>query len=333
LRLQRDDKTKKVRQVWVRWEGRSNFSASSAADRHYVVERTRGRLQFGDGRAGMLPPVNPNNVLVTYRSGGGVIGNIPPRTIQVVLGSIPGAQKVFNPIAAAGGADGELVRKPADAQNSLASAAAILRRGPQLVRHRYRALTPLDYEQLALAASPGVACARVVAPADATCDISAGNVRVLVVPVANETDPEPVPSRQLCLEVQTYLRARMPATAQLEVTAPTYFPVGVEAMLTPRAPEAAGELARQARAGILKFLHPVVGGPKGQGWPFNADVHRSDLVAFLHRQLGELLAFVEQIYLLNAGVPAAEELQIPADRLPCAGPIRIRLSANAEVST
>ncbi len=333
LRREFDEKTGKVRKAWVRWESRPNFSASTATDRHYVVERTRGRVQFGDGRAGMLPPRNPNNILATYRSGGGEVGNIPARAIQVVLGSIPGAQRVINPIEASGGADGELVLKKGTGTGANTSAEPILRRGPQLVRHRYRALTALDYEQLALAASPGVAIARAITAADSSGAAPAGGVRVVVVPFAKMTEPEPMPSRELCRIVQSYLRARAPATAagQIEVIKPTYLQIGVEAIFVPRAPDAAGLLAQRARLAVLKFLHPIAGGTLGQGWPFGADVHRSDLVAFLHRELGDLLAFVEQLHLLDHGVPAPEEITIPAILLPSAGPIRILLRPRGEV--
>lgn len=142
-----------------------------------------------------------------------------------------------------------------------------------------------------------------------------------------------MPSRELCRIVQSYLRARAPATAagQIEVIKPTYLQIGVEAIFVPRAPDAAGLLAQRARLAVLKFLHPIAGGTLGQGWPFGADVHRSDLVAFLHRELGDLLAFVEQLHLLDHGVPAPEEITIPAILLPSAGPIRILLRPRGEV--
>ena len=107
-----DEKTGKVIRAWVTWQGRPNFAGSGPHDRHYVLERIRGSLQFGDGRAGRVPPVNPNNVRVSYRTGGGKRGNLPGRVFNVVLGSVTAAQVVFNPIPTEGGADGEMTSTP-----------------------------------------------------------------------------------------------------------------------------------------------------------------------------------------------------------------------------
>jgi hypothetical protein len=45
-----------VQEVWVRWHGQPSFFASGPDDRNYVLERTQGRLVFGDGvRPGRVP--------------------------------------------------------------------------------------------------------------------------------------------------------------------------------------------------------------------------------------------------------------------------------------
>jgi hypothetical protein len=320
LDLERDPKTNEVVRAWVRWEGRPNFAGSGPHDRHYVIERVSGRLQFGDNRAGMVPPA-PANVRASYQAGGGRPGNLPARAVRVVLGSVPGAQQVFNPVKASGGADGELARG--------ADPTPILDRGPQLVRHRDRAVSALDYEQLALAASPGVALARAVTPADSACVVPAGSVRVLIAPYADESEPEPAPTQALCDLVRDYLAARDPAVVggRVEVSGPDYFQVGVEAVLVPRDPAAPGLLVPLAKQAIARFLHPVLGGPAGRGWQFGPSaVHRSDVVARLHRDLGDQLAYIEDLRLLDGGVPAAEQVDVPPGRLPSAGPIQVLLS-------
>ncbi|WP_193789104.1 baseplate J/gp47 family protein, partial [Zavarzinella formosa] len=204
LVLERDEKTGKYNRAWVRWHGRSNFAGSGPLDRHYVLDRTRGKLQFGDGQSGRIPAVNPNNIRITYRTGGGRRGNLPSRNIKIALGNIA-AETIFNPVGATGGADGEMT-------STLDPTSAILARGPQLIRHRHRALQPVDYEQLARAASPGVAAARVVTPAGTRCAVRAGEVQVIVLPHSDENEPEPQPSKQLLADVAQYLKARVPAT-------------------------------------------------------------------------------------------------------------------------
>ncbi len=323
LQTETDPKTKQVVRAWVRWEGRPNFAASGPADRHYVVDRIRGRLYFGDGKAGRVPPALPNNVRATYQAGGGRKGNVGARQVRVVLGSVPGAQQVLNPVPAAGGADGEFA-----AGTDGDPTASILARGPQFVRHRGRAVTAADYEQLARTASAGVAIARAVTPEDSGCLVPAGTVQVLIVPYADETDPQPRPDRVLSDQVRGYLRARAPATVtDVVVTGPPYFPVGVEAVLVPREQSDAGRLARQAKQALARFLHPVVGGVDLRRWGSGRiAIYPSEVVARLHRELGDLLAYVETLRLLDAGVPVAEPLEVPPGQLPCAGPVRGLLS-------
>jgi len=327
LSLERDEKTGKAIRAWVTWQGRPNFAGSGPDDRHYVLERIRGSLQFGDGRAGRVPPVNPNNVRVSYRTGGGKRGNLPERTLNVVLGSVTAAQVVFNPIPAGGGADAEMT--------SLADKpASILERGPQLIRHRHRALTAADYEQLARSASPGVAVARVVTPASSGCIVPAGSVQVVILPHSDAQVPEPAPSPQLLAYVTAFIqsRAHYGVAGGLTAIGPTYFHVGVDVTLVPASAELARLLSRDAKRSIAQFLHPVVGGPEGRGWGFGQAVYPSDLVKWLHQDLKENLAYVQDLRLLSAGDAVPEQLDIPPDQVPCAGPIRVIVLTDLEVN-
>jgi predicted phage baseplate assembly protein len=290
-----------------------------------VVERVRGRVQFGDGTAGMVPPPGPGNVRATYRAGGGAAGNVAAGKVSSLLGAVPGVQRVFNPAAAAGGADGELAPGRPDA------ARALLARGPQLVRHRYRAVTAADYEQLALTASPGVAAARAVTPADTRAAVPAGTVRVIVVPAGKLDGAPPALAPTLLERVRAYLQVRAAAGVRVEVVLPDYFPVGVEAVLVPTDPTRAGALTRDARAAIVAFLHPVTGGPDGTGWGTARTIRRSALVARLHRDLGGLLAYAEDVRFLVDGVPVADQVDVPPDRFPTAGSVRVRPGAAGEV--
>src|SRR5262249_48342132 len=141
VRTVADARTGRLTEVWIRWRGRPHFHFSSADDRHYVVDRTRGRLLFGDGRRGALPPVRPSNIRAAqYRTGGGSIGNVPAGTITQIMSGVL-ASGATNPRAAEGGADAE-------------TSARIRARGPHVLRHQARSLSGLDYEALAREASP-----------------------------------------------------------------------------------------------------------------------------------------------------------------------------------
>src|SRR5262249_51134170 len=142
-----DPRTGQLGEVWVAWQERPHLYFSGPADRHYVIERSGGRVLFGDGVHGRIPAPGADNLRArTYRAGGGAEGNVSAGSIRQVLAGVL-AQGGTTPRAAEGGADGEAV-------------ASVLERAPRLLRHRGQALAAADYEALAREASPAVAVAR-----------------------------------------------------------------------------------------------------------------------------------------------------------------------------
>ena len=196
-------------------------------------------------------------------------------------------------------------------------------------------MTAADYEQLARSASPGVAVARVVTPAGSGCIVPAGSVQVVILPHSDGTDPEPVPSPQLLADVTD-----VPAKARTirrrgrgdgHWARPTFTSESTWRSC-PLPAELAGLLSRNAKTSIARFLHPVVGGPEGRGWGFGQAVYRSDLVKWLHQDLRPNLAYVQDLRLLSTGAAVPEQLDIPPDQVPCAGPIRVIVLADLEVN-
>ena len=203
VRVVADPVTGKAVEVWVQWQEQSNLYFSRPTDRHYVVERSRGRILFGDDVHGRIPPAGADNLrLAMYTAGGGAVGNVPKGTISQLLSGIL-ATDVANVRAAEGGADTEAVT-------------AVPERGSAVVRHQLQALSVEDYEHLALEASPGVAFARAQPTTDANGRTARGWVRVIIVP--QSFDPRPTPSFGLRREVENYLRARCPASMARRVT-------------------------------------------------------------------------------------------------------------------
>jgi hypothetical protein len=313
-RLVFDPRTGDVREVWVRWQSRPHLFFAGPDDRHYVVERARGRVMFGDGQHGRMPPVGANNIRARrYQAGGGLAENVPAKTITQLLGTVPLVQSVHNPRAADGGADGETLE-------------AVQTRGPQTLRHRDRSLAARDYEALAREASPGVAAARALPTTAPNGRPAPGWVTVIIVPQSQ--DPRPQPSFELRRQVHAYLTARAPATLAPErvaIIGPTYLPVGVEAAVTPHNASEAGVVEDRLRAALASFLHPLTGGPEGQGWPFGRDVYLSDMAAIMEAVDG--VDYVEQLHLLRDDVPQGEQVVVPPDRIVVAGTIRIEMKS------
>jgi hypothetical protein len=307
-----DPRSGRVREVWIRWRSRRHLFFSSQTDRHYVIERARGRLVFGSP-GGRTPSVGPDNVRArTYRSGGGLVGNVARGAINQMLGGAF-AEAVFNPRAASGGADGE-------------TPAGVKRRGPDTLRHRWRALSAADYEAMAREASAGIAAVRVLPATAPNGRPAPGWVTVVIVPQSHEARPQP--SFELRQQVHEYLTARTPGTlsrAQVAVIGPTYRPVGVVALVTPRVLDEAGWVSDRVKATLSTFLHPLTGGPEGHGWEFGRDVFLSDMAAVLEGIPG--VDYVRQLDLLVDDAPVGARVEIPADQIVVAGPLRIEMEA------
>ena len=306
-----DRRTGAIAEVWIRWRERPHLFFSTADDRHYVIERSRGRVLFGDDRNGRVPPANADNIrIAAYRSGGGLAGNVPAGAVSQLLSGVL-AESVTNPRAAEGGADVEGV-------------AAVNRRGPQVIRHRGRSLSTRDYEALALEASPAVAVARALPATHPNGRPAAGWVTVIIVPHASDAQPQP--SYGLRRRVREFLALRAPAgiAAQIAVTGPTYLPIGIETTLSPLRRSEAGLVVERAHRVLTAFLHPLTGGPDGNGWPFGRDVYLSDVAAVLEALEG--VDYVPTINLLLAGTPRGERVNVPPDRMVVAGPLIISLS-------
>ena len=235
------------------WHEQPSLLLSGAADRDYAIEPARGRIMFGDGERGRIPPASAALLARRYRSGGGRVGNVAARTIAQLLGPVGGVESVVNPIAAQGGADTEPY-------------AAVGVRGPASVRHRGRAVTCADYETMAReprprhrvrtrdpVSRPGRAPRAWMGDA---ADHSAGD------------EPQPRPSFGLRENVRRYLEAQRAGrcgchAARIPLPAPLPA-VDVEATLVPRDPAEAGAVVANV-SGRCCALNPVRGGPDGRG--------------------------------------------------------------------
>ena len=281
----REEQATDGKRVWVRWHAVEGFYESGPGDRHYVLDANEGALFFGDGFHGRIPPEGPNNLLAArYCVGGGADSNVGVRTLTVMKKTIPGIGRVWNPVAAEGGADPE-------------SVAEAKRRAPHLFKHRLRAVTADDFEWLAKEASNQVARAKCL-PAHR----QEGEITVVIVPKAQpgQTPTDRLqPSRELLKRVHAYLDERRLLTTRLQVLGFRYRDISIQAevVLKSSSGDALNVKARVEEK-LRAFLHPLQGGPDQKGWPFGMAVSKSDLYMVLEK--------IEGIYYV-AGVQIRDE--------------------------
>lgn len=267
---------RQARGEWVGWREVDDFLTSTAEDRHFTVDRLRGEIQFGDGVRGRIPPLGSSNVrLRRYRTAGGSAGNCPPGSLTMLRTTVPFVTAVDNPHPALGGADAE-------------DWAQISERGARLLRHRRRAVTVEDYEDLARLAAPTIARARSYPLKDLAADPDGRREApgvISVVVVTASTEPAPRPAMKVLRQVRDHLIQHAPPGIRLVVLAPEYLDVVMETEVVATA-EAPADLAARCERQVVGFLHPLTGGENNEGWQFGDRPRRSDLYAALERVPG-----------------------------------------------
>lgn len=278
----------------VRWHEVESLFASRSGSRHYTKDIVTGRVRFGDGVRGMVPPKGDRNVVVSrYQVGGGASGNVPPDAISVLLQSVSYVDAVRNLYAASGGADLESVEE------------AKLR-GPHSLKAKGRAVTAEDFEWLAKEASNSVA--RVCALPTTERE---GEVTVVVVPRVAENHPDfmdkPVASTELLRKVRNYLADRKLLTTVLNVTRPAFRELSVVVEIILLQATASDRVKAEIARRVKMFLHPLRGGKRGDGWPFGRPVYRVDLYHVVEEVAG--VDFVDRVRIID------ERTKLEADLL------------------
>jgi Baseplate J-like protein len=260
---------------WIRWQEVTDFYGSTPRDRHYILNHLTGEIRFGDGQQGMIPPTGRGNIRLTrYQTGGGAAGNRNPGAISQLKTTVPFIKAVTNIEAATGGTDAESLESLRD-------------RIPRQLRHRARAVTVEDYQDLAMQASPEVARAKcvplhnLVVNPEITSEtpITPGALSVIIVP--NSDAPNPSPSLELINRVQSYLDRRRLPNADLVVVGPEYVRVDVTTEVSLVSLDLASSVEVAVRQTLDRFLHPLTGGLDGNGWDFGREPYKSDLYALL----------------------------------------------------
>jgi predicted phage baseplate assembly protein len=306
-RIVTDPASGAVMEVWVRWHAQPSLLHSGPNDRHYVIDRSVGVLSFGDGVRGMAPQPGTGNITArTYRSGGGSDGNVPAGAIKQLLTPLAGVAAVANPVPASGGADAEPPDRGA-------------RRAPGAIATGRQAVTPADYEALALDASAEVAMARAIPAHDPTGRSVPGWVTLII--VAADKSMRPTPSPGLCQMVHDHLGARVPAGVadRIFVRGPRFVEVGVIGQLSAVTAANVNTVLQQVHDALLSYLNPAYGGPSGSGWSFGSSVMLADVSAFLQALPG--VDHMTMLALLLPGGQRTDTVTCAQDQLVTAGAI------------
>jgi predicted phage baseplate assembly protein len=263
--------------VTTEWTEVPDFVDSTPDDHHFVWNSTTGEVRFGplirypDGtphQHGAIPREGSLIAVSGYRYGGGSDGNVGPATLTDMRTSLPYVDRVENIEAARGGVDAETVENAK-------------RRGPHSLRAGGRAVTIEDFERLTSEADPAIARVRCLPP-----DITGKPIRLLVVPNIER------PGELLQLDdfaltdgmvtrISEHLDERRILGTAIEIGTPYYQGVTIAALLTARPGRPITLVRERALSTLYRYLNPLIGGPHGTGWPFDADLNSANVFQLL----------------------------------------------------
>ena len=166
----------------------------------------------------------------------------------------------------------------------------LFRRVREKLDSRERAITNDEIEQQILA-RPTSSQNEKIARAEVIPDLQAApglrtaelTLKIVIVPEAGSAEFAPEPTNELRQDVHEFLRERVPICTRLQVLAPQYSAIHLEATVV------RGRQSRLDRATVRQnvikavrdFLHPTRGGDDGRGWPFGRSIFRSELYALI----------------------------------------------------
>jgi predicted phage baseplate assembly protein len=306
---------------YEQWQEVDNFADSGPDDPHFSCDSVSGEIRFGpsirqssgdERQYGKIPPAGRWVRFSSYRSGGGIIGNVGKGTITVLKSSIPYLASVTNFEAAKGGTEPE----------SLESAKL---RAPRVIRANTRAVTSEDYEYLALEASPKIARALCITSEDTSVQrLSPGTVRLLLVPWVKDSDGY-ITNDELRLlptvqeEVQLYLDRRRLLATRLELMAPEYIWVSIKIQVQAKTEASTQQVTADIEDSLCRYINPLCGGPEGNGWPFGRSLSLSDVHAAI--QYVENIDYIKdvQLFPVKEGIrqEAISMIHVPPDGLAC----------------
>ena len=240
-----------------------DFDASGPNDRHYVLDRTAGRVTFGDGFNGAVPPADAT-ITAEYVYGGGERGNVSAAAKWQLVDS----EAAFEPTistgtidvtplgSATGGEDGETVTEA-------------LHRVRRDLDRPARAVTAADYRRL-VARTPGLRIGRTHVTVDSD------RTTVLVIPYAPMDVPSPEPSVGFLDTVREHLRERTLLTDRFTVTGPQYVRLEITVSGQVRQQYAQSGFESTITDAVESYLHPLYGFD-GDGWPLGRPLGTDEL--------------------------------------------------------
>ncbi|HWA89516.1 MAG TPA: baseplate J/gp47 family protein [Rhizomicrobium sp.] len=250
---------------WVLWRQVDDPHDWDATDRVYSLDEDSGVIRFGNGLSGMIPPAGADGIVAfEYErtepvTPDGVPGNaVAARATLNLATPLLNVESVTAIERSAGGVPPEPSER-------------VLKFGAAKLRHRDRAVTAKDFEDLALEESADVVQAR--------CFAANGKIRLVV---AMRGD-DPMPDRAQIRALTAMLAERAPSQAAqaLTIVGPVVRRLRIYLTLRVATLDVAGEIEGDVKAALEHYFDTETGGSDGEGWPLGASPSETDIAEAL----------------------------------------------------
>ena len=254
---------------WVLWRRVVDPGDEPPTARVYALDETTGEIRFGDGRHGAIPPVGRDSIVAFryQRTEAGPAGSdtvpgnsITARTPLNLVSPVESVEAVVAADQAAGGAPAETDER-------------VVRFGTARLRHRDRAVTPRDLEDLALQSSPDIVQAR--------CIVRRGHVRLVIVMRGKDPRPSAAQVRELRRLLIAASPATLAATDALQIRLPRLRKLRVVLELRVGSLDHTGEVSRAVKQRIAALFDTATGGRDREGWALGENPSESDIALAL----------------------------------------------------
>ena len=284
--------------VLVPWQHVEDFSRSDRYDRHFTIDTSSGEVRFGPAvrqpngtirQYGRVPEASREIRFTRYRYGGGVKGNVPADSLQMLTTSLAYISRVSNLRRASGGRDPESLEE-------------VKARARRELRAQRRAVTAEDYEQLAMGATRAVARVKCNAARSGDGRLPPGTVEILIVPAAIDALRAGDLSQlhvdeTLSKTVGEHLDDYRLLTTILRIREPTYVGVKVRAEIIPSEFSRSELVQARVAESLRNFISPLklneeaaqsdeLMGSDWEGWPFGRDLYMAEIFSLIQRVPG-----------------------------------------------
>ncbi len=291
-----------IRDFYVRWEEVEDFGASGPKDGHYILDRVRGEVRFGDGVHVKIPKVTDSTAFTArVRVSDGVRGNVLAGAITDFVSGVHFYGEFSNPLPAFGGTDQE-------------SVSAALTRGASLPSSRRRLLTKTDYMREMKACSENidqVSCVVGRTPKE----VMTPEYICLVVLMKDFSEG----SRSFLREadsMKAYLYSRCEMTIaedKLSIVQPVPVEISVELWVKSQKAAESFELQGRVTEILDDFLNPVAN-ERHEGWEIGTLPKPSQILMRLHTAAGNMVivnSLITGTYRDSSGICEREIDKLP----------------------